>query len=446
MRRVDALDLARTRVRQQRQGAFRVSVSDRFGKLSDPAAPAEAMAVCEMNARPRERRVRRNLTELGQHRPRLDGRELIRIAQQNHPRHRDTGLEEPCHHREVDHRDLVDDDQVGIDRERARSSQGVQTRLPIERAMNRLGRHGQRIANRLGDVELGPSAREGVRQRRGRLARRRHQPHTRRRPARLQRSFDEDRHDSRQARRLSRARSARHDRQAPTDPNPQRRPRRLHAGALAGGQALDPLRKAFVLDRGVVGRGTSPIAHHLGERALGLVGASQKKPSLRIEAQRSRRVARRFGRAIRLEVDQGTSPQLGQPVLEPLMHEERRLHPYGTRTLNEEPLLGEAREIGAEMTLGLLPRDQRQRPQHSRRRLAEETSQSPRELQIEHGDRTLLPGPRQRVHVGAQGGRSLIPGVAHAPPPSPDVPPNASDKARTISRGGRSWKTPVPGA
>ena len=115
----------------------------RRGDAPDPARLAEAPVVHELGHARSERRrpLAPRPTEIGEHRPRLDGRELRGISEKHEPGAARQGGEHPRHEGEVHHRRLVEDERVHPERPASR---------PREEPMHgaRLGREGLELRDR----------------------------------------------------------------------------------------------------------------------------------------------------------------------------------------------------------------------------------------------------------------------------------------------------------
>ena len=284
-----------------------------------------------------------------------------------------------------------------------------------------------------------------------------------------------------------------HDRERPGKTHAQRRPRRILA--LGGGFAPDAAGARRRRGRGCgcggecgrepldAGLGEHPVdgevrrarpaGESVRERTLGREGAAQVEPSARIEHEwrrfpaeslppsgvlaRRRKLGRRRDLGRRHALDQSASTEGPEPFLERGMGDEqrddgrarlvrsnaraRRVRAARTLALRHEARSRETRQVRADVPGRLLSAGDRECPSHAAVAAGIECRESGSEMLVEGRDPALRAGARQqtvldlpdRIRVGA-----------HAVPPS--APPSSCEAPRTIEAGGRSWKTPQPGA
>ena len=107
--------ITRRKIRVARRIALQTSRDER-----DVGGALEASRAREGLGLRRERRCPGRIAgrrhEIGEHAARLDTRELVAVAEEHEPRVRMHGLEQAAHHREIDHRHFVDDDELRGDR------------------------------------------------------------------------------------------------------------------------------------------------------------------------------------------------------------------------------------------------------------------------------------------------------------------------------------------
>ncbi len=212
--------------------------------------------------------------DVGQHLARAHRRQLVDVADEDDRRVRRHGAEQRVHQRHVDHRHLVDDEQVARERVRLLPLEPARLRIDFEQAVDRLRLDAGRLRQPLGRAARWRAQRE---------------------PDAARRDHGQDRV---QQRRLADARAARDYEHLRPDGHPQRlglHPRQRHRQPR-----LDPGDRPIRVDRlpGHAARGQTPDARR--DDPLGGVQAGQEharasvhrvpddRPGLELEVERLR--------------------------------------------------------------------------------------------------------------------------------------------------------------
>ncbi len=244
--------------------------------------------------------------DVAEHGPRLDRRELAGVADQDQTRLRANGLDQPGHHRQRDHRRLVDDHDVVRQSVRAVVTEaavaaGKPAEEPVERRRAELA---ELLSDGVADVELRRLLVNGLLQPRGGLGGRCGERDERRGRSRGGGLFGEQGHDPGDGGGLARAGAAGDDREPPQ-----------HRGG--GGQSLPGVRAGAGLQRrhrtGDRGRRSARRRGRPGTARRRTRGGPPRRRVPRASTGRGRARSRRVGAGPRLRSSSSPTATSGVP-------------------------------------------------------------------------------------------------------------------------------------